>query len=259
MSYEHAPRRIHDRDRWGQPPEIEPAAAAEPPHDVDFSRVWHGITGEIWAREVGRTERFAARLLGSPGLARALVTTPSLVLSWIIASVVVIGLGVLVTFSEGGPWVAILAPALAAIGVAYAYGPGIDEAYELTRTTAVSDRMILLVRVLAVFALNALLAVIVAGFYPAAVGVAWLWLAPMAAMAALALAVATAARSPFTGSTAALAIWGCIVFAAHLETDQIAAAGAAALIPIYLVVTVVCALVILSMTGSGKGGAFLWR
>lgn len=250
---------VGHRQYWWQPPDIETPPAGHVPRDVDLERVWTGVTGEIWAREVGRVEQVAARLLGSPGLARALVTTPSLLLSWIIASLFVIGIGVLVTFSEGGPWVAVLAPALAAIGVAYAYGPGIDEAYELTRTTAVSDRMILLVRVLAVFALNALLAIIVAGFYPAAVGVAWLWLAPMAAMAALALAVATAARSPFAGSAAALAIWGCIVFTAHLETDQIAAAGAATLIPIYLVVTAVCALAIVAMTGSGKGGAFLWR
>jgi hypothetical protein len=119
--------------------------------------------------------------------------------------------------------------------------------------------MILLVRVLAVFALNALLAIIVAGFYSAAMGVAWLWLAPMAAMAALALAVATFARSAIVGSTAALVVWGCIVLAAHLETSRIAAAGAAALIPLYLLVTAVCTLAILTMTGSGKGGVVLWR
>jgi hypothetical protein len=238
---------------------VEASARGSLPRDVDLERVWHGVTGEIWARDVSATERFAARLLGSPGLARALVTTPSLLLSWILASLVVIGLGLLVTVSAGGPWVAILAPALAAIGVAYAYGPGIDEAYELTRTTAISDRMILLVRVLAVFALNALLAIIVAGFYPAAVGIAWLWLAPMAAMAALALAVATFTRSAFTGSATALTVWGSIVFAAQLETKQVAAAGTLALIPIYLLVAAVCVVAILAMTGSGKGGAILWR
>ena len=70
-------------------------------------------------------------MLRSPGLARALVTTPSLVLSWILASVVVLAAGVIATASTDTPWVALLAPALAGIGIAYAYGPGIDPAFEL--------------------------------------------------------------------------------------------------------------------------------
>ncbi len=251
--------KIEHGQHWWQPPDVETPERGAVPRDVDFERVWHGVTGEIWAREVGAIERLAVRVLGSPGLARALVTTPSLLLSWVLASLVVIAVGIFVTFSAGGPWVAILAPALAAIGVAYAYGPGIDEAYELTRTTAISDRMILLVRVLAVFALNAFLAIVVAGFYPAAMGVAWLWLAPMAAMAALALTVATFARSPFAGSATALTVWGVIVLAAQMEEKQVAAAGALALIPIYILVTAVCVVAILAMTGSGKGGAVIWR
>ncbi len=218
-----------------------------------------GITGEIWAREPGFGERLAARLLGSPGLARALVTTPSLVLSWVIASAIVVALGVVVAVSEGGPWVAILAPALAAIGVAYAYGPGIDDAYELTRTMAVSDRMILLVRVLAVFSLNALLGIIVAAIVPEALGVTWLWLAPMAAMAALALAVATFARSAVTGSVAALVVWGCIVVSSEMETGRVDEVLATAMVPLYLIVAAGCTGAIVAMTGTGKGGALLWR
>ncbi len=49
---------------------------------------------------------------------------------------------------------ALLAPGVAASGIAYAYGPGIDPAWELSQSMAVGDRMVLLVRVLAVFALN---------------------------------------------------------------------------------------------------------
>ena len=52
---------------------------------------------------------------------------------------------------------ALLAPAFAAAGIAYAYGPGMDPAWELSQSMAVSDRMVLLVRALAVFALNAAL------------------------------------------------------------------------------------------------------
>ena len=114
--------------------------------DVDLGRVWTVVAGEVMATPVGRVERFAGWLLHSPGLARAIVATPSLVLSWLLASAVVLAVGVVVTAVSGSgtPWVALLAPALAGAGVAYAYGPGIDPAFELSQTMAVPDRLVLL-------------------------------------------------------------------------------------------------------------------
>ena len=127
------------------------------PGDVDLGRVWLGVAAQVWRRRPGPAERAAARLLRSPGLARALVTTPSLLAGWLIATAVVLLAGVFATLGTGTPYVALLAPAVAAAGIAYAYGPGIDPAWELSRSMAVSDRMVLLVRALAVFALNAAL------------------------------------------------------------------------------------------------------
>ncbi|HEY6791830.1 MAG TPA: hypothetical protein VI365_31390, partial [Trebonia sp.] len=43
---------------------------------VDLGRVWTGVAAELWRRHPGPLERLAARLLRSPGLARALLTTP---------------------------------------------------------------------------------------------------------------------------------------------------------------------------------------
>ena len=65
--------------------------------------------------------------------------------------------GVLATLGDRDAVVPLLAPAVAAAGIAYAYGPGIDRAWELSLSMAVSDRMVLLVRALAVFGLNAAL------------------------------------------------------------------------------------------------------
>ena len=48
------------------------------PDDVDLDRVWTNVAAEVWRRHPGRLERTAAKLLRSPGLARALLTTPSL-------------------------------------------------------------------------------------------------------------------------------------------------------------------------------------
>src|SRR5579859_5154297 len=60
---------------------------------VDLSRVWIGVAAEVWRRRPGPAERTAARLLRSPGLARALLTTPSLMAPWLISTVVVFVVG----------------------------------------------------------------------------------------------------------------------------------------------------------------------
>src|SRR6266702_8615303 len=116
---------------------------------VDLGRVWLGVAAEVWRRRPGRLERVAGRLLRSPGLARALLTTPSLLVPSLIASGVVFAAGAVATIGTGTPWVALMAPAIAGAGTAYAYGPAVDPAHEPSMSMAVSDRMVLLARVLA--------------------------------------------------------------------------------------------------------------
>ncbi|HEY7174186.1 MAG TPA: hypothetical protein VH442_04655, partial [Micromonosporaceae bacterium] len=158
------------------------------PVDVDLDRVWLGVAAEVWRRPVGRLERTVGRILRSPGLARALVTTPSLLVPWLIASVVVFAVGTAVTAGTGEPLVALLAPAVAAVGIAYAYGPGVDPAWELSMSMAVSDRMVLLVRALAVFVVDGAFGLVASSVSGLAVGITFDWLVPMAAVSALALA-----------------------------------------------------------------------
>ncbi|MDQ2829628.1 MAG: hypothetical protein M3Y74_11330, partial [Chloroflexota bacterium] len=179
--------------------------------DVDLERVWLSVAATVWTRRPGIVERLAARLLGSPGLARALVTTPSLLLSWLLASAIILAIGVLVTRGTGLPWVPLLAPALAGAGIAYAYGPGIDPAFELSQSMAISDRLVLLVRALAVFGLNAVLGGIASLVTSGAAGLTFDWLLPMTMVSALALAAATSARNANVGVAAALAAWALIV------------------------------------------------
>jgi hypothetical protein len=62
----------------------------ELPPEVDLSRVWVAVAAELWHRTPRWHERLGGRLLGSPGLARALLTTPSLLVPWLIASVLVL-------------------------------------------------------------------------------------------------------------------------------------------------------------------------
>ena len=73
--------------------------------DIDLDRVWVNVAAEVWRRHPGRLERTAARLLRSPGLARALFTTPSLLLPWLIASAVVLAVGAL---TQVGAWLTLV-------------------------------------------------------------------------------------------------------------------------------------------------------
>ena len=197
-----------------------------PPDDVDLSRVWIGVAAQVWRRQPGRLERVAARLLRSPGLARALLTTPSLLLPWLIASVVVLAAGAAATLGSGQPVTALLAPAVAAAAIAYSYGPGIDPAWELSCSMAVSVRMVLLARALAVFAVNALLGLAASAVSAsgAAAAVTFGWLVPMTAVCAFALAVATVARSANAGAAAGVAAWLIVVLSGRVASGHFAAA-----------------------------------
>jgi hypothetical protein len=193
------------------------------PPDVDLGRVWLGVAAQVWRRKPGWAERAAGRLLRSPGLARALVTTPSLLLGWLIATAVVLTAGIFATLGTGTPYVPLLAPAVAAAGIAYAYGPGIDPAWELSRSMAVSDRMVLLVRALAVFGLNAALGLAASAASGAAVAVTFGWLVPMTAACCLALAAATLARSANIGVAAGMSGWVITVLAGQAAAGRLTA------------------------------------
>ena len=211
------------------------------PGDVDLHRVWLGVAAEVWRRRPGLAERLAGRALRSPGLARALVTTPSLLLGWVIATAVVLAAGMFATLGTGTPFVALFAPAVAAAGIAYAYGPGIDPAWELSCSMAVSDLMVLLVRALAVFALNAALGLAASAASGTAAAVTFGWLVPMTAVSALALAAATVTRSANAGVAAGLAAWAITVLSVRSASGQVTTAVASsALVLPYLAVAAVC-------------------
>jgi hypothetical protein len=229
-----------------------------PPDDVDLGRVWISVATQVWRRQPGALERTAARLLRSPGLARALLTTPSLLLPWLIASVVVLAAGAAATLSSGQPIVALLAPAVATVAIAYSYGPGVDPAWELSCSMAVSDRMVLLARTLAVFAVNAALglaasAVTASG---ATAAVTFGWLIPMTAVCAFALAVATVARSAGAGAAAGVAAWLIIVLSGRVASGRFAAAVTDTVLFLpYLAIGAGCAAVALFATRIPRGNA----
>jgi hypothetical protein len=203
---------------------------------IDLDRVWVNVAAEVWRRHPGRLERTAARLVRSPGLARALLTTPALLLPWLIASAVVLTVGALTQVSAGQPLVWLIAPAVAAIGIAYSYGPGLDPAWELSCSMPVSDRLILLTRAVAVFAVDAVLGLIASAatlcthaaagpLHVATVQLTFAWLLPMTAACALALAVAVAARSAVAGAGAGVGAWLTLVLVRSATASAANSAG----------------------------------
>jgi hypothetical protein len=224
------------------------------PPDVDLDRVWTGVAAQVWLRRPGWIERLAARLLRSPGLARALVTTPSLLTGWVIATAVVLLAGMAATWGTHTPYVALFDPAVAAAGIAYAYGPGIDPAWELSQSMAVSDRMVLLARALAVFGLNAMFGLLASAASGAAVAVTFGWLVPMTAVCALALAAATLARSANVGVAAGISGWVITVLAGKAIAGPVTAAVASpSLVLPYLAFTACCGALVLYSTRIPRG------
>jgi hypothetical protein len=231
---------------------------------VDLDRVWVNVAAEVWRRQPGRLERTAARVLRSPALARALLTTPSLLLPWLITSVVVLAVGALTQVSADQPLVWLIAPAVAAVGIAYSYGPGLDPAWELSCSMPVSDRLVLLTRAVAVFAVNAVLGLVASAATlgtDASAGTAQLtfaWLLPMTAACALALAIAVAARSASAGAVAGAGAWIILVFsrgaAGGLSATALTSAVTDANLYLpYLAVVACCAAIVLYATRPQKG------
>jgi hypothetical protein len=232
------------------------ASRDDVPADVDLGRVWISVAAQVWRRRPGVLERAAARLLRSPGLARALLTTPSLLLPWLIASVVVLVAGVAATLSSGQPLVALLAPAVAAAAIAYSYGPGVDPAWELACSMAVSDRTVLLARALVVFAVNAVLGLAASAVTEsgAAAAVTFGWLIPMTAVCAFALAVATVARSAGAGAAAGVAAWLIIVLSGRVASGRFSAAVTDTVLFLpYLAIGAGCAAIVLFATRIPRG------
>lgn len=136
------------------------------------------------------------------------------------ASALVIALGLLVTVLTYSPSagsaipLVVLAPVIAAVGVALLYDTEYQHMLEIENTTAASTRMLLLARMTLVFGFDLLLAlgaslllVVIRAdvlLWPLVMS----WLAPMVFLSGLAFLLAVASRDALAGSVFGLMIWG---------------------------------------------------
>ena len=114
--------------------------------------------------------------------------------------------------------------------------------------------MVLLVRALSLFALNAALGLAASAASGTAAALTFGWLIPMTALSALALATATVTRSANAGVATALAAWAITVLSVQSASGQVTTdIGSSAVVYPCLAVTIVCGLIAWRATGVQKG------
>lgn len=138
-----------------------------------------------------------------------------------LASALTAALGVVVALltahqSVGSTVLALLAPVVAALGIAFIYGPENDPSLEIAVSTPTSPRVVLLSRMTLVFGYDLLLALAASLILTTIHGLSlWqligLWFGPMLFLSALALAMSLL-FSPVVAMTGALIPWGVRLF-----------------------------------------------
>jgi hypothetical protein len=151
-----------------------------------------------------------------------------------LATALVMTLGVFVTLATAQPRVTIeslpfvyVAPIVAAIGLAFLYGPGLDPASEIEVATPTSPRLVFLTRLMLVFGFNLglgligtlLLAVVHTDFsvWPLIES----WLAPMAFLSALTVIASVLFVDPLISTAAGLLAWGIFVSQQFIERTAV--------------------------------------
>jgi hypothetical protein len=201
--------------------------------------VWSDVVDRIDRPRVGVAERVLVALGVAPHLARLLAATPALTGSWVAAVAGVLLFGVLAAhLAEGGVSAFLaLAPLIPLAGIATAYGPGVDPAYEVAAAAPMPSIRLLLLRALAVLASSCALV----GVASLALPVGWAaaaWLLPALALSLGALALGSVV-DPLRASVGVAAAWATGVLAVTLGPGsadvlltpgaQLAAGGLAAI------------------------------
>jgi hypothetical protein len=199
-----------------------------PPLEV----VWARIREAAQAGRPGLIERVLIRLGVREPDALLVALAPSLRTSWLIGlavSLVFVGLGAEYGGTRGLTFFLLVAPLVPVAGVAFAYGPDVDPAYEAGLAVPHPAARLLLLRTAAVLATSLPLAVLTTLLVPNLSWTAISWLLPALAFTAVVLAASTWTR-PTVAAAGLGGAWLCAVVAASRAGDP-----AALLTPVLLI------------------------
>ena len=181
-----------------------------------LTRTWDAIEDAIDTPPQTLVERVLVRAGVGESTARLLAVTPALRLSWLVAITAVMAIAVISAHARGPQGVMaflIVAPLLPLAGVAAAYGPLVDPAYELSLAAPLGSFRLLVLRAVAVVASTTLLAAVAALALP---GLDWTvaaWLLPSLGLTLAALGLATSV-GPVTSGALVSFSWIVIVLGA---------------------------------------------
>jgi hypothetical protein len=168
--------------------------------------VWADVEDRLDAPRIGPMEAVLMRVGVREHLARLLVTTPSLRLSWLGACALVLAFAAWAAGErdEGVYWFLVLAPLLPLAGVAAAYGPDVDPTYEVGLAAPTSSFALLLIRALAVIVTTTAMILFSSLALPGLHWTAGAWLLPSLGLTLASLVLAT--RMPPIAACGSLAV-----------------------------------------------------
>jgi hypothetical protein len=185
--------------------------AALPADGAWLSAHWRHLVSAVAGPRLTLIERLLRRLGLPEHLARLLTATPTLSRSWLTAVTAVLGFAVVFSYASHHtvseparllPFL-LVPPVLPLAGIALAYGPVVDPAYEMLAATPVAGARLLLVRATAVLVTALVAAGLATPLLPGPPLLGAAWLLPALALTAGGLALAT--RLPALLATGGLA------------------------------------------------------
>lgn len=197
---------------------------------LPLDSMWRGIETALDAPRPGVVEQVLLRLGVHDHVARLLAATPSLRLSWFLAEGFALGSAAFAANGAAGTHGAgvslflflVLAALAPVAGVAAAFGPGVDPAYEIGIASPMRSDRLLFIRASAVLCASILIGAVAALALP---GMDWtvaLWLVPALGLTLATLALATWLRPIAAACTVGLG-WAALAGAASVaDADPLA-------------------------------------
>lgn len=187
-----------------------------------LARSWEEIEERLDAPRRGPVEAGLVRLGVPEHLARLLGATPALRLSWLLACALMLGFAVWAASrrpDEGIVVFLVVTPLLPLAGVALAFGPDVDPAYEIGLAAPMRSFALLLVRALAVLATTSAMAAVAALALPGLHWSAAAWLLPALGLTLASLVLATRISALVACGSLAL-LWALAVSAGWRMSDE---------------------------------------
>ncbi|SEN34921.1 zf-HC2 domain-containing protein [Nonomuraea pusilla] len=206
------------------------ACRAAVPYEPEWlEESWRRLEARLVAPRPGPAERLLARCGVPAHLARLLMATPTLSRAWLAAVGAALAFAVLAARVDPAfvPAFLVAAPVLPPAGIALAYGPRVDPAYELLAATPLAGARLLLTRAAAVLSTAVVLAGAASPLLPAPPWLCAAWLLPSLAVTLACLALSRLVRVPLA-ALAVTGLWLAVAGAAGFAGDWVSAFAPAA-------------------------------